>query len=273
MCFRPEPRFAVKPGCLTGGHGFLFSHTLVAELDAIGIVCEAVEDGIGIWAELDGNSQMGSRKARPQNLNSKWSKPKRLHYAAALCINFSLLNEGHLHPDLDDFRWIMLIIFSGLPGTGKSTIAKALAAKYSAAYIRVDEIENAVRNSITVDDIGPAGYVIAYAIARSNIALGNLVIADSVNPVLDSRQGWRDTAQDTITSVFDIEVVCSNEVEHRRRVETRPTDIPGHKNPTWARVKALEYACWTTNRLVIDTALIDPDGAVEIISRHVGLVS
>lgn len=40
----------------------------------------------------------------------------------------------------------MLVVISGLPGTGKSTIAKAFVAKHSAAYVRVDEIENAVRS-------------------------------------------------------------------------------------------------------------------------------
>lgn len=36
-----------RHGCLVGGHGFLFSHALAAEFDAIGIVYEPVEDGIG----------------------------------------------------------------------------------------------------------------------------------------------------------------------------------------------------------------------------------
>ena len=37
----------------------------------------------------------------------------------------------------------MLIVFSGLPGTGKTTIAKALAAATAAVYLRVDTIEHA----------------------------------------------------------------------------------------------------------------------------------
>ncbi len=165
----------------------------------------------------------------------------------------------------------MLVVFSGLPGTGKSTIAKAFAAKFSAAYVRIDEIENAVRSTYSEHEIGPMGYVIAFAIARSNLALGNLVVADSVNPVPESRQGWHDVAQDTNSIAVDIEIVCSNREEHRRRVETRPTEIVGHQHPNWTRVMTMDYASWATDRLIIDTATFDPDAAVARISTHLGL--
>lgn len=56
----------------------------------------------------------------------------------------------------------MLIIFSGLPGTGKTTIAKALAVRRGVAYVRVDEIENAiVQHSNIGRDIGSVGYIVA----------------------------------------------------------------------------------------------------------------
>ena len=35
----------------------------------------------------------------------------------------------------------MLYIFSGLPGCGKSTVAKMLSEKLKAVYLRVDTIE------------------------------------------------------------------------------------------------------------------------------------
>lgn len=42
--------------------------------------------------------------------------------------------------------------------------------------------------------------------------------------------------------------------EHRRRVEGRTSDIPGHKMPTWQEVVDREYAHWETRSFVIDTA-------------------
>jgi predicted kinase len=38
----------------------------------------------------------------------------------------------------------MLIVFSGLPGVGKTTIAQALARELRATYVRIDTIEDAI---------------------------------------------------------------------------------------------------------------------------------
>ncbi len=49
-------------------------------------------------------------------------------------------------------------------------------------------------------------------------------------------------------------MVCSDVDEHRRRVESRAPDIPGHRMPTWAEVTEHDYRPWSGDRLVIDTA-------------------
>jgi predicted kinase len=40
-----------------------------------------------------------------------------------------------------------LIVFGGLPGSGKTTIAREVARALSAVHVRVDSIEQALRNS------------------------------------------------------------------------------------------------------------------------------
>jgi hypothetical protein len=54
--------------------------------------------------------------------------------------------------------------------------------------------------------------------------------------------------------LVNVEVICSDEAEHRRRVETRSSDIPDLVLPTWEKVKNREYHPWTQPRIVIDTA-------------------
>lgn len=103
----------------------------------------------------------------------------------------------------------MLIIFGGLPGSGKTTIARALAERLNAVHVRVDTIEQAIRASGIADDAGPAGYIVAYGIAGDNLTLGRTVIADSVNPLRITRAAWLSVAQAAGSTAAEVEIVCS----------------------------------------------------------------
>lgn len=51
-----------------------------------------------------------------------------------------------------------------------------------------------------------------------------------------------------------LEAVCSDPIEHRRRIETRSSDIVGLALPDWNAVAARAYDKWNRDRLVIDAA-------------------
>src|SRR5262245_63070903 len=89
----------------------------------------------------------------------------------------------------------MLIAFSGLPGAGKTTIARCLAERLGATYLRIDTIEHELlsMNGASLVDRG-AGYCVAYALAEENLMLGRVVVADSVNPISLTRDAWRKVA-------------------------------------------------------------------------------
>jgi predicted kinase len=149
----------------------------------------------------------------------------------------------------------MLIVFGGLPGTGKTSIARALAQKLAALHLRVDTIEQALRScEVLKTDVGPAGYFIAYRLAEDNLRIGNIVVADSVNPLQVTRDAWLSVAEQASTKAVEIELVCSDQAEHRRRVETRQSDIDGLKLPTWHDVIERKYENWNRPHIVIDTA-------------------
>ncbi|MCC7433353.1 MAG: ATP-binding protein [Methanoregulaceae archaeon] len=158
----------------------------------------------------------------------------------------------------------MLIIFSGLPGVGKTSLGRALATRLRATMVRVDGIEHALAQG-GVSPIDGLGYEIAYAVALENLKLGRTVIADTVNPWELTRQAWRDVAVQAGVPSLDVEVCCSDVEEHRRRVESRVADLAGFKLPTWDEVVGRDYHAWTTPRLVVDLASLSLDEAVEAV--------
>lgn len=164
----------------------------------------------------------------------------------------------------------MLVVFGGLPGTGKTTIAQAIARRFQATYLHIDVIEQALRSVFgSTGGIGPEGYVVAYALAESNLKLGRSVVADCVNPLPITRDAWRAVARASSVKLVEIEVVCSDPTEHRRRVESRFSDIPGHILPSWDDVTRHDYAAWSEPRLVLDTAMLDIQGAVRAVLENV----
>jgi predicted kinase len=162
----------------------------------------------------------------------------------------------------------VLIALGGLPGTGKSSIARELASRYNAMHLRIDTIEQAlIRAGLVTGDIGPAGYSVAYAVAEDNLRLGRMVIADSVNPLAVTREAWRAAARHAGASIIEVEVCCSDMTEHRRRIETRTADIDGHTLPTWHDVQKRHYEPWSGERIVIDTAELPVDACVQMLEQ------
>ena len=157
--------------------------------------------------------------------------------------------------------FLMLISLSGLPGTGKSTVATLAASDMGAVYVRIDSIEQPMfRAGLAVEGIG---YEVAQAVASDNLMLGHLVVADCVNPWPLTRDAWRALGQRLGVRVVEIEFVCSDATEHRRRVEARHLADP--RWPTWQNVLDRDYRPWQRERVVIDTAHVGVERAVAVL--------
>jgi hypothetical protein len=89
------------------------------------------------------------------------------------------------------------------------------------------------------------------------------VVDDCVNPLSVTREAWRAVAASASTDVIEVEIVCSDRAEHRRRVEGRKTDIWDFTRPTWEAVNHHEYEAWTPSRLVIDAAPVSASEAAK----------
>jgi predicted kinase len=166
----------------------------------------------------------------------------------------------------------VLVQICGLPGTGKSTLAERLAERRPVVLLGINAIEAAMwRNGLTPEQTGVAAYSVAHSVALPHLRRGQTVVADAVSAVGAARQGWRGTAQHAGVTLRVIETVCPDPAEHRRRVETRTTDLPGFPVPTWEQVctVAAQYETRDDDRLVVDTRR-DPDTCVQEVLDYLG---
>jgi predicted kinase len=147
-----------------------------------------------------------------------------------------------------------LVVFSGLPETGKSTLARAVAQRLGAVWLRVDTVEASVVGAGIAPsfETGLAAYRVVRDLARENLEVGRDAVVDAVNGVEPARAMWRELTEELRTERFTVEVTCSDRDEHRRRVETRPPASPPLTPPTWDAVVRREYEPWAEPVLSID---------------------
>jgi predicted kinase len=160
----------------------------------------------------------------------------------------------------------VLVVVGGLPATGKSTISTVVARRTRTAYVRVDRIEHTiVAWSDLSHPLGPVGYALAYELALEQLLLGLDVIVECVNPIALTREAWLDVAKTAAAAIVEVEVVCSDEAEHRRRVATRTSDVEGLVKPTWSTVRDRTYEPWSRKHVVLDSTEISAEEAAQLI--------
>jgi predicted kinase len=158
---------------------------------------------------------------------------------------------------------VTLVVMSGLPGSGKTSLATALARELRCALVSVDTVERGL-HAAGLDPrqpVGLAAYAVANEVVGVQLALGHAVVADAVNHHPDARQAWIDLARMHGRELCVVEVHCSDEALHRRRLETRVHEL---RPVPWERVLGLRgsWTPWPISTVVVDTA--DGTGADEV---------
>ncbi|WP_431924690.1 AAA family ATPase [Micromonospora wenchangensis] len=158
----------------------------------------------------------------------------------------------------------LLVVFAGLPGVGKSTLARQVGVALGATVLTVDPIERALaRHGLTGPGAGQAGYDALAGLAEVQLGLGTSVVVDAANPAAGTRGLWFELSERAGVPLRLIEVYCGDEAELRRRVEARHTADP--LAPTWeqTRQRGTGYEPLIGPRLVVDTTIpIDPLPAI-----------
>ncbi len=155
---------------------------------------------------------------------------------------------------------MQLIVFSGLPGTGKSSLAEAVGRRLGIPVFSKDVLEAAIiRAGMTEQEdarlqLGWAGYELLTALGARQIRLGQSAILDSVASTASIRTAWRALAHTHGADWRVIECICSDAELHRHRLEGRKRNVHGWKSSTWEEVERVRshFTTWQEEHLTVD---------------------
>lgn len=159
----------------------------------------------------------------------------------------------------------MFIIVGGPSASGKTTLCRLLAQEVGAVHVSVEAVERAmVGAGLAKAAIGSAGYAVGQAQAEEHLRQGLTVLADSANALAVTREAWRAVGVRAAVPTIEVEVVCTDPEELRRRMKSRDR---GEDEQARRR-----YEPWERDRLVVDTAGRTPGECLDRLRRGIDLL-
>lgn len=155
-----------------------------------------------------------------------------------------------------------VVAFTGLPGTGKSTLSEGLSRAsgvpvFASDWLMGSLVPHGVLNDLDFDTFVALDYGLMETLIVRQLRLGQSAITDCVLDAATARR-WAGIAADYGARLRVIECVCSDRDLHRSRVEGRVRGIPGWHEIDWAHVERMraEQPPLTLDRRILDA--VDP---------------
>lgn len=161
-----------------------------------------------------------------------------------------------------------LILFCGVPGTGKSTLAEAVGKRLGVPVFAFDWLLGALQPH-GVLELGRTAQIadsVLLMLARRQIRLSQSAIIDCLLTMDVYRAPWRALTSELNIPAYWIRTVCTNVAIHRERIEARVRNIPGWYEVTWEHVERIQ----AREELMLDQHLLVD--AMEPLQDNINLV-
>lgn len=168
-----------------------------------------------------------------------------------------------------------LIVFAGLPGTGKSTLADATGRELGIPVFAVDWLLGSLTpfGGYHADQPLETGAELLTTLAFRQLLLGQSAILDFPAEDVATRTRWQTLARAAGAEFRAVLCTCSDPAVHRSRLEGRGRGIPGwHEGGNWANVqrRLAEFPPWTGEVLTVDAVRPLADNLAAVLGYAAG---
>jgi predicted kinase len=148
-----------------------------------------------------------------------------------------------------------LIVFSGIPGVGKSRLSFKLAEKMGIAILTKDQVERTLIESKLVQDTARVAYDVMIQTAEFNLHHGVSIILDAVWGTNNLRKHLKTITTEMSAELYIIECICSDEGLWKKRVGSREEMVKGWDPAGWDEVERVKeyYESWEMPHLTLDS--------------------
>lgn len=163
-----------------------------------------------------------------------------------------------------------MILFTGMPGSGKTTLARMVARKLGIPAFAKDRVQRVLRDHNLADASTGDGYYIILDMADEQLSLGLNVILDATFPLDHFRTVASETAARHKARFCAFYCYCSDDKVWRERMTQRVQYVPGWKPVGWNDVLRMReyYQPWDDNALFVDS-LKSPEENFPLVLKHI----
>ncbi|HUN05111.1 MAG TPA: ATP-binding protein [Aggregatilineales bacterium] len=163
-----------------------------------------------------------------------------------------------------------LILFAGMPGSGKTTLARMVSHRLSVPVFAKDRMQRVLRDHHLAAENSGDGYYLILDMADEQLSLGLTVILDATFPLDHFRMVASEIAARHQAKFCALYFHCSDDQEWQRRMNQRVQYVPGWRPVGWSDVMRMRdyYQPWNNNALTVDS-LYPPEHNLPIVLEHI----